>query len=88
MDTTWILAYLCIDAMLRISLYSYPYLNSQNGFVFLIIAYVFSSIKLGKRAEQLLPGSQGVWGRRGRGFRAAGRNVPMYAHVNKCIKHF
>jgi hypothetical protein len=30
--------------------------------VFLIIAYVFSSAKLEKRAEQVLPGSKGVEG--------------------------
>jgi hypothetical protein len=49
-----------METMLRISLYSYPYLNSQKRFVFLIIAYVFSSTKLEIRAEQILPGSGGV----------------------------
>jgi hypothetical protein len=48
-----------MEAILRISLYSYPYLNYQKCFVFLIIAYVFSSTKLEKRAEQVLPGSEG-----------------------------
>jgi hypothetical protein len=52
--------------MLGISLYSYPYLNWQKCFVFLIIAYVFSSTKLEIRAEQVLPRSEGV-GRRGKG---------------------
>jgi hypothetical protein len=50
-----------MKAMLGISLYSYPYLNYQKCFVFLIIAYVFSSTKLEKRAEQIRPAS-GVGG--------------------------
>jgi hypothetical protein len=51
--------------------------------VFLIIAYVFSSTKLEKRAEQVLPGSeQGGKRRRGCG---QGKEMAqtMYAHVNK-----
>jgi hypothetical protein len=48
--------------MLGDSLYSYPYLNEQKCFVFLIIAYVFSSTKLVIRAEQVLPGSEGCGG--------------------------
>jgi hypothetical protein len=69
-----------MEAMLVISLYSYPYLNQQKCFVFLIIAYVFSSTKLEIRAEQLLPGSEGVGEQggggdgRGRGLRVGGRN--------------
>jgi hypothetical protein len=47
-----------MEAMLGISLYSYHYLNKQKCFVFLIMAYVFSSTKLVIRAEQLLPGSE------------------------------
>jgi hypothetical protein len=34
--------------------------------VFLIIAYVLSSIKLEKMAEQVLPGSEGCWSERER----------------------
>jgi hypothetical protein len=51
-----------METMLGISLCSYPYLNQQKCLVFLVIAYVFSSTKLGKRAEQVLPGSE-EWGR-------------------------
>jgi hypothetical protein len=40
----------------------------------LIIAYVFSSTKLEKRAEQVLPGSEEEG--RGRGWGAGGRNDP------------
>jgi hypothetical protein len=50
-----------MKAMLGISLYSYPYRNYQKCFVFLIIAYVFSSTKLEKSAEQIWPGSKGGW---------------------------
>jgi hypothetical protein len=48
--------------MLGISLCSYPYLNQQKCFVFLIIAYIFSSTKLEKRAQQVLPEQR--WGDR------------------------
>jgi hypothetical protein len=54
----------------------YPYLNWQKCFVFLIIAYVFSSTKLKKKAEQVLPGSKGELGEEGEGGRAGGRNDP------------
>jgi hypothetical protein len=47
--------------MLGISLYGSPYLNEQKRYVFLIIAYVFSSTKLEKRAEQILPRTE--WGK-------------------------
>jgi hypothetical protein len=51
--------------------------------VFLIIAYVFSSTKLEKRAEQGLPGSEGG-GVRGRGQGQEGEMAQtIYAHMNK-----
>jgi hypothetical protein len=56
-----------MEAMLGICVYSYPYLNWQKCFVFLIIAYVFSSTKLEKRAEQVLPGSEAGCGGDGSG---------------------
>jgi hypothetical protein len=67
--------------MLRISLYSYLYLKLAKMLCFfLIIAYVFSSTKLDKRAEQVLPGS-GLggrgWGRKQRG-RDGPNNVCTY----------
>jgi hypothetical protein len=65
-ESTWVVTHLCMEAMVGISLYSYPYLNEQKCFVFLILAYVFSSTKLEKRAEQVLPGSEGVGGERER----------------------
>jgi hypothetical protein len=51
--------------MLGLSLYSYPYLNYQKCFVFLIIVYTLSSTKLEIRAEQFQPRSEGVGGRNG-----------------------
>jgi hypothetical protein len=47
-----------MEAMLGISLYSYPYLNWQNRYVFLVIVYAFSTTKLENKAEQVLPGSE------------------------------
>jgi hypothetical protein len=44
--------------MLGISLYSCPYLNQQKRYVFLIIAYLYSSTKLEKSTEQVLPGRE------------------------------
>jgi hypothetical protein len=43
--------------------------------IFLIIVYVYSSTKLEKRAEQVLPGSE-EGGREGEGMGAGGRNGP------------
>jgi hypothetical protein len=58
-----------MEVTLGISLHSYPYLNKHKRYVFLIIAYVFSSKKLEKRAEQVLPGSE-----RGKGGGGGGRS--------------
>jgi hypothetical protein len=58
-ESTWVVTHLYMEAILGISLYSYLYLTYQKRFVFLIIAYVFSSTKLEIRAEQVLPGSEG-----------------------------
>jgi hypothetical protein len=48
-----------MEAILGISLYSYPYFNYQKRFVLLIIGHAFSSTKLEKRAEEVEPGSCG-----------------------------
>jgi hypothetical protein len=63
-ESIWVVTQLCVEAMLGIFLCSCPYLKEQKRFVFLIIAYVFSSTKLEKRAEQVLPGSKAVWGKK------------------------
>jgi hypothetical protein len=73
-----------MEAMPGISVYSYPYLNWQNGYVFLIIAYVYSSTKLEKRTEQVLSGSEGAWGEEGgEGGQGGEMTQIMYAHMNK-----
>jgi hypothetical protein len=43
--------HMCMEAMLGMSMYSYLYLKLAK-MVCLVIAYVFSSTKLEKRAEQ------------------------------------
>jgi hypothetical protein len=56
----WVAIHKCVEAMLRIFLYSYLYLKLQKHYVFLIISYVFSPTKSeNKRAEQVLPRSRG-----------------------------
>jgi hypothetical protein len=59
-ESIWVVIHLCMEVMLGISLYSYPYLHKQKHFVFLIIAYVFFLTKLEKRVEQFVPVSEGV----------------------------
>jgi hypothetical protein len=48
----------------RNPLYSYLDLNKQKCFVLPIIVYTLSSTKLEIRAEQVLPGSEGIAGER------------------------
>jgi hypothetical protein len=55
-ESIGVVIHLCMEAMLGILLYSYPYLYYQKPHVFLLIAYV-SSTTLEKRVEQVLPGS-------------------------------
>jgi hypothetical protein len=51
--------------------------------VFLIIAYVSSLTKLEKRAEQVLPGSEGGWGRKeGKGGQGEEMIQTMYVLMN------
>jgi hypothetical protein len=64
--------HLYMEAMLGNSLYSYPFLNWQKHFVFLILAYVYSSIKVETWIDPVLPGSEGNGGR-GREWRAWGK---------------
>jgi hypothetical protein len=64
-----------MEAILGISLYSYPCLKLAKTLCVSYYCYVFSSAKLKKRTEQVLPGSKGVGGKR-RGQGAGGRNGP------------
>jgi hypothetical protein len=57
-------------------------ISTSKNAVFLIIAYVFSSRKLEKRAEQVLPGSKGGWGEE-EGWQQGGEMPQtVYAHMN------
>jgi hypothetical protein len=56
----WVVIHICMEAMLGISLYS-VLISKYKCYVFLIIAYVFSSTKLEKRAEQVCLEVRGVW---------------------------
>jgi hypothetical protein len=67
------------------SLYSYPYFKLAKTLSFLLLL-IFSSTKLEKRAEWVLPGSKGVGAEReGVGGVCAGGEMAqtMYAHMNK-----
>jgi hypothetical protein len=76
-----IILHMYMEAMLGISLYSNHYLKLQMRYVFLIFAYVFSSTKLEKRVEQVLPGSKVFGGEReGEGGEVA---QTMYENMNK-----
>jgi hypothetical protein len=63
-ESFWVVIYKCMDTMLAISLYIYLYLKLPEMLCLSYFFYVFSSTKLEKRAEQVLPGSE-----RGRGER-------------------
>jgi hypothetical protein len=66
-----IVVHRCMEATLRISLYSYFYLKLATILCLLIVSDVFSSTKLeNKRAEQDLPRSEEVG--RGQGVGGAG----------------
>jgi hypothetical protein len=72
-----------MKAMRGTSLYSYPYLNYQKPLVILIIVYSLSLTKLEIRAEQSLPGSEEVGGRK-RGLEGKGKGG---GKGEKCPKH-
>jgi hypothetical protein len=74
----WVAIHMCMEAMLAISLYSYLYFKLAKRYVLLSLK-VFSSTKLEKRAEQVLPGNWGVGGTGGWGEVAQ----TMYTHVSK-----
>jgi hypothetical protein len=71
----WFEIHPCMEAMLEISLYSYFYLKLAKCYVFLVIAYILSSIiSEKKRAEQVLPRSRMV---------VEEVALTMYTHVSK-----
>jgi hypothetical protein len=58
-EPTQVVIHMCMEAMLGISLYIYPYLQLAKTLCLSFNTYVFSSTKLEKRVEQVLPGSKG-----------------------------
>jgi hypothetical protein len=72
-----------MEAMLGISLYSYPYLNSQKYFVFLIIAYDFSSKQNWRKGQnRSCLEARGVGRGGGGGGQEGEMTQMMYAHMN------
>jgi hypothetical protein len=67
-----VVIHLCMEAMLGISLYTHVYLKLTKMLCLSYYLNVFSSTKLEKRAEQVLPGSE--CGRGGRGAGTGGRD--------------
>jgi hypothetical protein len=59
-----VVTHMRIEAMPGISLYSYPYLKLAKTLCLSYYCYVFSPTKLEKRAEKVLPGSEGGLGGR------------------------
>jgi hypothetical protein len=84
-EPKWVVICMCMEAMLRISLYSFLYLKLAKTLCLLILTYVFSSTKSeNKRSEQVLTRS----GRRGGGECVKGEvALTMYSHVSKHKNH-
>jgi hypothetical protein len=66
-----------MEAMLGISVYSYPYLKLAKMLCLSYYLFCFLFNKIGEEAEQVLPGSGG-WGEVAQ---------TMYTHMNKCINN-
>jgi hypothetical protein len=79
-ESIQVVMHMCMEAMLGISLYSYPYLKLAKTICLCIIAYVFSSTKLEKWPEQALPGRRRVGGRKV-GLGTEGRSGPNNVHT-------
>jgi hypothetical protein len=70
-----VVTHMCMEAMLGISLYSYLYLKLAKTLSLSYYHYVFSSTKLEKMVEQVLPGSE-EGGERRKGWGTGGRDGP------------
>jgi hypothetical protein len=84
-EPMWVVIYMCMEAMLGISLYSYLYLKLAKKLCFSYYLLCFSSTKLEKkRAEQDLPGSK-WWGVGGqsREERWPKQCIHLFMHMNK-----
>jgi hypothetical protein len=76
-EPVWVVIYTCMEAMLGISLHSYPYLKVAKMLSFLL------SLMLSLQQNQKTRGWNQVLSGRGR---EGGRKVAqtMYTHMNKC----
>jgi hypothetical protein len=74
-----VVIYMCMEAMLGISLYSYLYLKLAKMLSFFLL--LMFSTKLEKRAEQVLPRSEGGGDRRGGGWGEGGRYGPNNVNI-------
>jgi hypothetical protein len=84
-ESTWVVTYLYMEAMLGISLYSCPYLNQQKHYVFLIIASLQQNWRKGQNRFCLE--ARGVERRgKGEGDGEGEMTQTMYACMNICIK--
>jgi hypothetical protein len=75
-EPMWVVIHRCMEAMLRISLYSYLYLKLAKMICLFLLSLMFSTKLENKRAEQVLPGSLG----------GVGSEVAQttYIRVSKC----
>jgi hypothetical protein len=60
-ESIWVVIHLCVEAMIGISLYRYPYHKlEKSAMSFLLLLMSSLQQKLEKRAEQIMPGSDRV----------------------------
>jgi hypothetical protein len=79
-EPMWVVIHMCTEATLGIALYSYPYLKLAKMIClsYYVLCFLFKKIKH-KRAEQVLPGKEGVEGE----WAGGGGAQTMYIHVSK-----
>jgi hypothetical protein len=63
-ESIQVVIHMCMEAMLGISLYSYPYLKLAKMLYLSYYCLCLLFNKIGEEAEQVLPGSKGCGGNR------------------------
>jgi hypothetical protein len=80
-ESIWVVIHMCMEAMLGISLYSYPYLKLAKMLCF---SYYCLCLLFNKIGEQVLPGSEGDGERvRELGGQEGEITQTMYPRMNK-----
>jgi hypothetical protein len=81
-ESIWVLIHLCMEAMLGISLYSYPYVKLAKTLClsYYCLCLLFNKIEEEGR-DQVLPGSKRGWGERMGAGGWAGRRNPQRTNV-------